>query len=120
MLLAICAAVFFLFDDSVRQKTLSPKHELLVAVPVDAAAVMYFDSFEKAVATLDSESALSPFLSQISENRAMQKRFRSARAVVSWHYNGKLVPLMSVEDRSEPSDSLANELVFCPYSILLL
>lgn len=111
MLLAICAAVFFLFDDSVRQKTLPPKHELLVAVPVDAAAVMYFDSFEKAVATLDSESALSPFLSQISDNRAMKKRLRSARAVVSWHYNGKLVPLMSVEDRSELSDSLANELV---------
>ncbi len=110
MLLAIGAAVFFLFNDSSEQKSLSPKYGLLAAVPVDAAAVMHFDSFEKAVATLDSESALSPFLAELSNNRAIEKRLRSARAVVSWHYNGKLVPLLSVEDRSDRSDSLANEL----------
>lgn len=76
--------------------------ELLMTVPSDAAMVGVFSRCSDLLeAALDSSDALC---------RCVPPRLRHSKAVLSWTYNGTLVPLLSV---TAPSDTSSAVVAMC-------
>lgn len=115
----VAAAVAVLYSGKNAGARLGEKYELMAAVPVDAVAVMRFDSVDDMTSLLtDASSLMSPFvrayagspfvdflsgLHEMSEQGILPRK--SSPAVVSYHYDGELVPL-AVFDAGKASEDV--------------
>lgn len=112
LIAGIGAAVFFLYRDTSPSGAVLPELAsdsrcgLFAAVPADAAAVLHFNELQTLARTVASDEVASGFLRNgafgdfLSGIDARSREFgsvRGARAILSWHYDGKLVPLLIVD-----------------------
>lgn len=112
LLIAVAVAVAALYSGTGtgRGHIDDSRYELVPAVPVDAVAVLRFESLEDMTRLLDGTESVSPFVAP--DSRAPFARFlsllgrmsaegslplRSSEAVVSSHRIGTLVPLLIVD-----------------------
>lgn len=113
----IAVAVAFLYRDQGHstEDARVDRGDILKALPEDAAAVMYFSSFERAAELIADETKVYDALSIDAQSGALatlidtlshsaESTLRRARTVISLNYSGNLVPLM-VLDASHAPDS---------------
>lgn len=110
---AVAVAVLYSGTGSGDKTLDDSRYELLAAVPTDAVAVMRFESVGDMVSLLaDTSSVLNQltcsygqssfgkFLSSLHEmSMHGNLPLKSSPAVISFHYNGELVPLLVVDAR---------------------
>ena len=108
---AVAVAVLYSGTGSGEETLDDSRYELLAAVPTDAVAVMRFESVGDMISLLaDNSSVLnqftgsygqSSFVKFLSSLHDMSGRgalpLKSSPAVISFHYNGELVPLLVVD-----------------------
>jgi len=108
----VAAAVFFLYSGTGETKSAAIASEgrtgLLAAVPSDAVMVIGFSDLKTACRMLTDTSGCFHYFTGDRESSVLQKflsgenagdlgPLKSAKAVLSLHYNGSLVPLMVID-----------------------
>lgn len=106
IVLAGAAVVFVITRASSGSRSLPSQFELAEAVPVDAAAVLFGSSVQRTARILGPKSQLAVFLDSVLNDDSLCGAIEDSKPIVSWHFNGKLVPLMILAEDSSPSDSL--------------
>lgn len=110
IILVVAAVVFFIYRRSSNSVSLPSQYEVAEAVPVDAAAVLFSGSFDRTSVLLGPKSQISRFFAAVSQSSNLHSALKDTKPVVSWHFSGKLVPLMVLADMSSPEDSLVLKL----------
>ena len=113
---AVAVAVLYSGTGSGEETLDDSRYELLAAVPTDAVAVMRFESVGDMISLLaDNSSVLNQFTGSYGQSSFVKflsslhdmsghgaLPLKSSPAVISFHYNGELVPLLVVDPRTLP------------------
>lgn len=114
----IAAAVIFLYSDSGKKETVkdaagvTERHELIEAVPSDAAIVICVKNFGRALELLSDTTTVFRGLTSGKFDNISRESFdklRKAPAVISIHYSKDMPPLLAVRTGEEAADSTWNE-----------
>lgn len=124
----VCVAVYFLYSGTsagkkgteISEMTSDSRGGLCMAVPADAVAVICFDDMKTLVQTLSGDASAAGFFHEGTFGRFLDSldskinarqfpSMKNARTVLSYHYDGKLAPVL-IADVSKAGTSLPEDL----------